>query len=257
MTSGVGYPGIFSSDMGAAAAMAYPPSYVADLLVSYASASTVQIATGSCRDDSNNENIDVTGVLTADITVTGANGRNVDTAEAASKWYAVEVIKNTGTGAVASFLINQDDLGAFTYPAGYSVKRRVGWIYNDSGSNFRKIIYHGKGMHREAYYDVEQSNLLALNAGNSTVYAAVPCAQWIPPTENLGIFLSEINQAFPNGAYIKPTGSTVTNAPLHLIGVGESNEFPMGTDTSQQVSYKVTNVAIILSLFVLGWKEAV
>ena len=55
----------------------------------YMSATQIQITPGECRDDTDSEDMIVPGTLTILITATGANGRNVDTAEQADKWYAI------------------------------------------------------------------------------------------------------------------------------------------------------------------------
>lgn len=259
MTGAAGYPGVYSSGVGGAGAAAYPPSYIDDLLVSQASASTVQIAVGSCRDDSNTDNIDVVGVLTADITTTGANGRNVDTAEQANKWYGVYVIKNPTTGTVASFLINEDDVGAFTFPAGYTLKRRVGWIRNDGSSNFYDGRYFGKGSWRKWHYWEERPLLLALSGGSSTVFANVDLSEWVPPTSELcelNILYDPFGTSF---ADLRPNGSSVADPPSFVYeSTAPSNTvLEMGTDSNQIIEYQCFNASDNLDIYVTGFFDQV
>lgn len=258
MTAGVGYGGIYAT-ADSPASMAYPPGHIENLLVSRASASTVQIAVGSCRDDSNSQNIDVVAALTADITVAGANGRNSDTAEQANKWYAVYVIKNLTTGTVAAFLINEDDLGAFTWPAGYTVKRRIGWIRNDGASDLRDGEYFGLGSWRKWHWYVARTSLLALNNGNAVAYANVDVSEWVPPTSNL----CEINMLFdPFGVSIAdllPGGGTVANPPTFYFESTDqsSTVIEQSTDASQIVQYKVGNINDSLDLYMCGFFDSI
>jgi hypothetical protein len=88
----------------------------------------VRIFAGACRSDDDTEDIVIApgSFVTITITSTGANGRNVDTAEAANKWYAVYVIKDPATGTVAGFLINESDLA--TLPGQRATRKSGAWV---------------------------------------------------------------------------------------------------------------------------------
>lgn len=77
--------------------------------------------------------------LTIDITASGANGLDTGS-EAASRWYSVFVIYNPTTATTAGLLsydtAKPSTSNAPTLPSGYTEWRHVGWVYNDSGSNF-------------------------------------------------------------------------------------------------------------------------
>lgn len=259
MSGAAGYPGVYSSGIGGAGALAYPPNFIENLLVSRLSNTQVQIAVGNCRDDSNADNIVNTGVLTVDITTTGANGRNVDTAEQSNKWYAVDVIKNITTGAVAGFLINEDDLGAFTYPAGYTIKKRVGWIRNDGSGNLRDGRYFGLGSWRKFQYWVERPALLALSGGSSLAYANVDLSEWVPPTSEL----TELNLLYdPFGtsfADVRPNGSSIADPHSFVYESTEPSNtvIELGTDSAQIIEYQVFNAFDNLDIYVCGFFDQV
>lgn len=259
MSVGVGFPGIFSSTPLVVSGSVFHTDYLKNLLVSRFSATQVQIAAGVCRDDADSQNIVNAATLTVNIAVTGANGRNVDTAEQSNKWYGVYVIKNPTTGTVAGFLINEDDIGAFTYPAGYTVKRRVGWIRNDGSGNLRDGRYFGLDSWRKFQYWVERPSLLALSGGSSAAFASVDLSEWVPPTS----MLCELNLLYdPFGtsfADLRPNGSTI-NDPHSFVyeSTAPSNTvLELGTDSSQVIQYQVFNVLDNLDIYVCGFFDQV
>lgn len=231
------------------------------LKASWVSATQVSIGVGSCRSDDDTQDIVVSATLTATITSTGANGRNVDTAEQANKWYALCVIKNPSTLAVAAFLINQSDLATFTYPAGYTVKRRVAWIRNDASSNLRKANFKGRGKHRSVFYDVDAVTYLqALSSGSATSYTNVDVSEWLPPTSTRGFMSIYITPPLliASLAYIRPDGSSSATTSVffsHLNSDSNGSEFE--TNASQVFEYKVNNSGADLDIYILSYYDEV
>lgn len=259
MIGASGYAGVWAGPGGADVAE-LSMGYVWGCEVSYLSATQVQISVGEVRDDTDVEDIKVTGTLTIAITSTGANGRNVDTVEQSDKWYAICVIKNPATGAVAGFAINQDDIGGFTFPAGYTVKRRVGWIYNDGSSNFRKGRYVGVGAFRKWTYDVASSSLLALNSGSSSSYSNVDISEWVPPTSHTAILNNYYDPYGTTYAEIRPDGSSVSNPWLYeLESTYPSNASFSEVETSdvQVIEYQVASALDDLWIYVGGFYDEV
>lgn len=262
MSAGVGYPGVFSSQQAVAAA-ALPVGYLYDGLVSWSSVSQVQIATGACRSDDDTQDIVIASPLTVNVASTGANGRNVDTAEQASKWYAVCAIKNPTSGVVAGFLINEDDLGGFTYPAGYTVKRRLGWIRNNGLSNFYAGHYHGIGHYRKWLYDEDRSNLIILFSGAvfAPSWGNIDCSSEIPPTSNCGCFEMSYYRgaASPSGVDFRPNGSSIAD-PLcfqYTNADPVSMPFELTTDSAQIIQYQNHNNGDFVNVYIRGWYDMV
>jgi hypothetical protein len=112
--------------------------------------------------------------LTADITVTGANGLDTG-AEAANKWYSIWVIDNGTT--TASLL--SESATAPTLPSGYTFKARVGWVRNDGSSNFIRF----KQVNRRVQYIVPQVMASGV-AGDVSIptWVAVAVGVFVPPT---------------------------------------------------------------------------
>ncbi len=73
------------------------------------------------------------------IAVSGAYGLDTGS-EAVSTWYSIWVIYDGST--TASLLSVSDGVTTQpTMPSGYTFKRRVGWVYNDSGGDFIEFFY--------------------------------------------------------------------------------------------------------------------
>jgi len=157
---------------------ALPPEYVDGLVLTRASVSTVTIGTGSCRDSGDTTNLQVASVLTADITSSGADGLDTGS-EAADTWYSVWVI-GTASGGVASLLSASET--APTLPSGYTLKRRVGWVRNDSSSDFLEGVQTGSGRDRTWTHDETLSSTQVLSGGTATAATDVDCSAVVPPT---------------------------------------------------------------------------
>jgi len=238
--------------------------YVYGLIPTWLSTSLVRIFDGACRSDDNTEDIVIApgSFVTVDIAATGANGRNIDSVEAANMWYAVYVIKNPTTGTVAGFLIKQTDLGTFTWPAGYTKKRRVGWIRNNNTSNLRAGKYTGAGISRKWSYDVERTEMLALSGGSAVVFTDINLAEWVPPN----IASAYLPSVVVSGVYdpfgtsfvdFRPNGSSV-NDPVNFSyqsTAAESFQIEMYTDTNRIIEYQCFNGSDSLDIYVVAFGD--
>ena len=244
--------------------MGLPTGFLYGLIPTWLSTEIVRIFAGACRSDDDTEDIVIApgSFVTITITSTGANGRNVDTAEAANKWYAVYVIKDPATGTVAGFLINESDLATFTWPAGYTKKRRVGWIRNNNSSNLRAGKYVGAGVSRKWQYDVERTEMLALSGGAAIVFTGVNLAEWVPPNLNSAYVPKvELRGVYdPLGTSFvdfRPNGSAV-NDPVffsYQATAAESFEVEMYADINRIIEYQCSNAGDSVSLYVCGFQD--
>ena len=256
--SAQGYSGLWASDP----AVNIPPQelpylYISGCEVSRPSVSTVQIGLGEARDDSDSDDMVVSAVLTADITTTGANGRNVDTAEQADKWYEVNIIRNPTSGALAAFLINEDDLGGFTYPAGYTQKRRVGWVRNNSSSNIRDFFTDGTGHFRQIFWRLELSARNVLNSGSSTGWANVDCSEFAPPTCHTIWFEHYFDPYSTDNFETRANGESYTFMWLSESVLGSGAMWICNSDLNQIIEYRVGSVLSDLWLYVMGYIDIV
>jgi hypothetical protein len=218
----------------------YPPGHFDGLQTAWVSVTSASIAAGTCRDSTDSANIVVPSLLTADITVSGptANGRDSATAEAASTWYALYAIDGP-TVAPASLL--STSFTAPTLPAGYTVFRRVGAVYNDSGSNILEFSQHGNGRDREIRWE---GTHYFLNAGNSTTWLPITVI-FIPPTCTIFDGMFDFNPAAAgNDLRIRRTGDTANSPFYGPSGAGyDFGPFRIFTNDSQQMDYLVTSAS--------------
>ena len=94
---------------------------------------TVTIGVGFGCNDSTYDYMIASSAFSANLAASGAGGLDTGS-EASSTWYYVWVIGNAETGAVAGMFSLSS--AAPTMPAGYTLKRRVGEVRNDAGSDF-------------------------------------------------------------------------------------------------------------------------
>ena len=114
------------------------PSQHTGIVITTNAVTTGTIEAGAVLRDSTNEiNITVASNLTFDITASGAGGLDQGS-EASSTWYAVLVIADT-TGVLApnALLVSAANYpSSIVLPTGFDIRRRVGWVRNNSSSDF-------------------------------------------------------------------------------------------------------------------------
>lgn len=112
--------------------------------------------------------------LNADITATGASGRETGSTEGASEWWYIWVIYTT-TGTAAAFLSLNDTIAGFVagggWPTGYSYAKLVGKVYNNASSNFEVPIPIAGGTYFDKFAALftqyEQGSYTATGSGQT------------------------------------------------------------------------------------------
>lgn len=242
----------------------YSDGYLNGLKLTYLTAATVQIESGTCRDSTNAFNIENSGTISLDITVSGAGGLDTGS-EAANTWYAVHIITDT-TGVNAVDAIFSLSGTAPTLPSGYDVFRRVGWVRNDGSSNFLKFYQDGIGIERTIFYDETLGTVRPLNGGTATTYTDVDCSDEVPSTSQkflaLVQFRTGTSGAISDRIRIRRNGAAVGNSTLTQFraGVVSNTRFFMQgtiyTDASQIIEYRVDDGAENdVSISVIGYYD--
>ncbi len=216
----------------------------------------VDIGIGSARSDDNSFNFMVTSLLTADITASGVNGLDTG-AEASSTWYSLWVICDTAdVNPIASLL--SLSAASPTLPSGYDRKRRVSWVFNDSGSDFRDftmLIAEGR-VRQIAHDNVENSVTQVLAAGAATTFASVDLSDLVPPTSTVVDLIAE-HDAGTAGDFVRlrPDGSAIAEPTTRVVaGGGESSSWiRMRTSTSQVIEYENSSVSEETDIWVAGY----
>lgn len=210
--------------------------------VQSASLSTVNIAAGTGRDSTNSTIMTSTGVLVADITASGANGLDTGS-EASSTWYALFVIDGPGVPIASLFSVSAT---APTLPAGYTVFRRVGWVFNNASSNLNDVRYEGRGKRREVFINTSFANRQVLSAGAATTWTDVDCSDECPPTCRLSQFFAEQNTLGGPDLQVREKGfGNAANGQVEVPGGVAAGSQPrmafyLGLDASQVFQYQNT-----------------
>lgn len=236
--------------------------YIIGANLSFNSVTQVDIHVGMVRDSTDSFNIRWTSTLTADITSSGANGLDTGT-EASDTFYAVHVIgDSTGVNATASLLSTSNT--APTLPSGYDVFRFVGWVLNNSASDFMNFISEGKDSELIITYATNIDDRAVLTAGSATTWAAVDLSSFVPTSSRyVYLAINWVNNAVAGDDLgFRPTGTTQITAPIfspwrRQMGVGLSDEFrfpfEMVCDSNQSIDYE-TDTSNTVDISIIGYK---
>ena len=244
---------------------ALPAGYVDGADINWLTVATVSVGTAvaasKLRDQVDSFNINFTGILTADIMVSGKGGLDTG-AEAADTWYALHVIADS-TAVNAPDVVLSLSATAPTLPAGYDKSRRVAWVRNNPSSDFLKFFSNGKARVKSVRYDEDATNVRPLNGGTATTFATVSAAAFVPPTvEEMMTRVDFNNGSGPAGDDVRfrHPASTITS-PVNHLQLGVSSGVPLDIpsflillDSSQDFQYQVftgNSVRVVVQ----GWED--
>lgn len=205
--------------------------------------------------------------LTINSAAAGANGLDTGTL-AASTWYAMWVIYNPTTLAVAGLLSLSST--APTMPSGYTHRARVGWIRTDSTNKYplsfvqagRRVQYRVAAGSNVAALPLMASGVQGAWSATAPVWVAIAHANFVPPTATaIKLSLSNVyNSASPVNAFVSPsnqyTGQQTTNPPPICYG----STMAMTTIQDMQLEgsgvYAAANGAGF-SMQCFGWEDSI
>ena len=231
-----------------------PIGYVDGLLISDSSTSLKAISAGACRSDDNTFNI-VTGAITANMATQLDTG-----AEAADTWYAIWVIGDAVTTNVPRALLSLSAT-APTMPSGYDKKRRIGWVRNDSSSDFYDYLTSSTG--RDRVYSWLEDIVLVLSAGTATTRTAVDFTEWAPPTcryITIGVNHSGGGSADFVSLYPDATSFTADLSTIQMRNVPSSTanmERSIGCTTAQLIYYENNNTTQATNLNQVAFTDSI
>lgn len=238
-----------------------PPNYIDQLNTVFNSVTSVRVGPGDARDKDDTFDISHAGLLTATITVSGAGGLDTG-AEAADTWYAVHVIADSAAVNPVDALLSVSRT-APTLPAGYDKSRHVGWVRNDSSSNFILFNEVGNGKVRTFQYDRTRLDLRALNNGGATSMTTVDLSAFVPPNFPIAL-LQLLANSQSDGEYfvIAHDLSVVTraNQPNRFGLDKDTGGFDLGfaaeqiVDGGGDIKYGVSVGTVDLDIFVTGFR---
>jgi hypothetical protein len=233
---------------------------LAGCVMAYATAATVTIGAGTATDVNGLGCLHVASTKTANITTSGANGLDTGT-EASNTWYSVWVIGKLD-GTTAALL--STSATSPVMPSGYVLKRRVGWVKNNGSSNFLKFYQQLISiMTRRILYDEDQSVLTVLSLGSAGSFTDVDLASLVPSTSIHAVLAIDLIGAGGGGVdsvQLRPNGATATDGPYcvyanHTIAGTIRGNFPVRTDSSQIIEYRVTDTNDDATILVIGYDD--
>ena len=186
--------------------------------------------------------------VTADITVSGANGLDTG-AEAGSTWYHLWVIYNgSSTDALLSTSTTAPSL-----PGGYTHRGYAGAVYNDSSNDFQEVAQ------RRDLAIAESVANVYLNASHTSL-TSFDLSAHVPPNAMAGLFSvsNRSSVSASTSTSMAPTNSAALTSLVHQSNGGVTTadvatvEFPLAE--SQTIYTILTGSGIEGTLIVLGWR---
>lgn len=141
--------------------------------------------------------------FTVDITASGVNGLDTGS-EGSSRWYAIWAIANV-SDPVSPLIrgLLSESFSAPTLPAGYTLKRLIGAVYNDSSSDFLDFDQHGP------YANIELNQVLTNGSATSTSPATtLDLSAAVPPNAVRAMLDIGIEGTGDVAAFFRPSASS-------------------------------------------------
>lgn len=235
---------------------AMPTSYLRGLgmVRNGATATKLDIATGSARDVGDTADMVLASLITKDLNAAwavGSGNGGIDTGTiAANTWYHVFLIKRPDTGVVDALF--STSASAPTMPANYTLKRRIGSVRTDATPNI--ILFRQQG--DQFLWDT----VPALDFNGATGTAANTITHTAPTGVIVWVFGS-FNATAGSITFYHSSLDTVDLAPSttvsplgHLIAVASGPAYfpPIKTNTSAQTRLRC-NVNTTGEVSTYGW----
>lgn len=256
-----------------------PHLYINGLNISIYSTTVLAIAPGSCRDSTNNIDIEVgfanlQGNVAPPIqfqdyqppilinsAVNGANGLDTGTI-AASTQYAVWLIADSRGYKATAGLMSLTSNVAPLLPLGYDSLRLIGFIETDGSSHFVYATHKPQNMVGALSYFLAASSVLS--GGNATTFTAIDLSSAIPTTtlQNIIVWLQVTftPAAVADIVQFRPTGSSATSNLVTITGqaagIAQTQYVQViaGVGSSKpEIDYLVSSSSDSVNVSVVAW----
>jgi len=239
--------------------------FINGLTLAYATATTLTVKAGSCRDSTNSYSMTTAADLTLNTAVKGANGLDTGTLAASTLYWVFSIGDLQQFNAPATLLSLSSTTP--TMPSGYSLIRRIGRILTDGSSHILSFTSSGQSNTKFIQFATPVS---VLAGGSSATFAAVNLLLGMPGgsvTYATPVYLNAIYTPAlaANTASIRPTGSaaTATNCPVELksnvnavaVKYTMTKVLPGISSGNLSIDYAVT-ASDALSLSVAAYEES-
>lgn len=226
--------------------------YIMGMRLAYASATTMTVATGQCRNSTNVNDIVIDTAVTINTATNGAGGLDQG-AMANDTFYAVYAIGDS-TGFESGSAIISADLTSPLMPAGYDMFFRIGYIKSSGAAAILPFRQDGVSMDRWMWYDAPIAT--DITAGSSATFAAVDASDGLPNSTPTMVrwYCVFTPTAADDTLVLVPGTSTATlgyaSASGAVAGVVETVQLVCPTDSpnTDAIDYKVTGSAVAISV---------
>lgn len=219
-----------------------------NLVITRPTVATVTVTTDRAilLDSSDNPKLFSSITETANITASGSNGLDTGS-ESSSTWYSIWLIAKSD-GTIDSLLSISST--SPTMPSGYTYKLRVGWVRNNSSSDFVGFFQYNN----EAwlYPAVE-----VVSAGNATSPTDVDLSSVIPPTAR--VFIGEFTILSATSSTrrleVRPNGFTEAWTYVFKRNDGTGAVLSVITDSSRLIEYNVSDSGDAAYIMSRGYRD--
>ena len=174
--------------------------------------------------------------------------------EASSTWYHVWLIGNPTSGAV-DFLASTSATSP-TMPSGYTIKRRVGAVYNNGSSSIDTFEQVGDDFVWTTNPTPNTSST-ALASANGTLFTLqVPPGFLIPATINAWGADATGNQIYLSSPSMPDLSATASVGRADFINTGSGGQKTLRTDTSGRIRARgATGTSGQIYIATIGWRD--
>jgi len=227
-----------------------PKSHIYGLKLTKLTAAQIRIEIGVARSDDNTVTMESGSTVTVDMaTIGAANGLDVGP-EAVDTWYYVFLIYNPTTTTIAGLFSTSSS--APTMPSGYTKKRLLGAVRNDSGSDFLDFYMIGNASTRDVFYRGSETHIV-LTTGNSGTFDDIDVSGLVPPI-SLDALMNFTSPAGKTPTIkVREKGTSFDHDAVIRLGDDTNLERLVKTDSSQVFEYKSLD-ADTINAYVSGFK---
>lgn len=191
-----------------------PNLYANNMQLAWGSNTTLTVAAGQIRDNTNAYDIVFSATKTLNAATNGANGLDTG-ALANSTWYYLFAIADTTQNLDPALLLSTSRTAPYL-PGNYDVFVLIGMARTDGSAHFLKFYTAGSGTEREYFWD---DSISVLSNGSATSLTAISLAAAVPPINNTPVKIDVDFTPATAGhkSSYAPFGSTATVLP-HVTG---------------------------------------
>lgn len=217
----------------------------------------IDIAIGQCRDSNDSLDIVVNSVLTVNNKLSGAGGIDTGVVQG-TKIYSIYVISDSSNKLIVSTLMVLASSSLIVIPPGYDSYRKIGYGVTNSSSDF--LLFYQYGLSNERQFRYDSGRTTDVTGGNSTSYAPVTVTNFVPPEENIPVFVAYTFIPGAGGRVLNMTPGNATGNSVSITGqVGggfvTGNELVMARITSSvtEFDYKVSSSGDLVGFRIAGF----